>query len=173
MLFKVIGGSMIVFFSTFIGYILSLRCSKRPHELKVLQNIFQMLENEFKFMQSCLVDAFTSIIANCSHSVAEFFKSTIKILTEEEGISACCAWERAVHENLETTSLNKEDQEILISFGKMLGISDLEGQIKNLQLTIEKLKIQELKAEENKKSHESMYKNLGFLCGMAVVIIIM
>ena len=68
--------------------------------------------------------------------------------------------------------MNSEDEEILISFGKLLGSSDTEGQIKNIRLTLNQLKMQEEKAEELRKKNESMYRNLGVLGGLAIIIIL-
>ena len=39
------------------------------------------------------------------------------------------------------TALNREDEQILLSFGKSLGNTDLEGQIKNIRLTLAQLAI--------------------------------
>ena len=92
------------------------------------------------------------------------------ILNEEKSISASEAWQRAVTENIGKTALTKEDAEVLLDFGKMLGSSDLEGQIKNIRLTQTKLGIQEKKAEESRRRNERMYQSLGILGGIAVVI---
>ena len=85
-------------------------------------------------------------------------------------ISASEAWKDAVKLNIDATSFDKEDEKVIISFGKMLGSSDLEGQIKNIRLTLNQLKLQEQKAEEFRKN-EAMYRNLGIL-GIAIIIIL-
>jgi len=54
----------------------------------------------------------------------------------------------------------------------MLGSSDVEGQIKNIRLTINQLKLQEQKAEELRAKNEAMYRNLGILGGLAIIIIL-
>lgn len=78
----------------------------------------------------------------------------------------------AVKENIKKTALKKEDEAIVLSFGKMLGASDLEGQISNIRLTLTQLKMQEEKAEEEKEKNKTMYMNLGVLGGLAIVIIL-
>jgi stage III sporulation protein AB len=70
------------------------------------------------------------------------------------------------------TALNKEDEQVLLSFGRSLGNTDLDGQIRNIRLTLGQLAMQERKAEENRKKNESMYRSLGILGGMAVVIVL-
>jgi stage III sporulation protein AB len=46
--------------------------------------------------------------------------------------------------------LKKEDEAIVLSFGKMLGASDLRRTNKQYRLTLTQLKMQEEKAEEEK-----------------------
>lgn len=172
MILKLIGSTIIISASSFLGYIFSKNCSRRPIELKELQSLLYMFENEISFLSNVLTDAFTKIYQSSNSNIAIFFKGTVKKLLNDPGITASNAWESAVRENILTTALNKEDEEILVSFGKMLGNSDLDGQIKNIHLTLSQLELQEEKAEENKKKNERMYRSLGCLGGMAIVFIL-
>jgi stage III sporulation protein AB len=172
MLLKIIGGIFVISASSFLGYALSRDCAKRPHQLRVLQALFQMFENEVVFLSNVLTEAFEKISTSNNDEVASFFKATVKNL-KTTNISANKAWETALNENIKKTALNKEDEAILISFGKMLGNSDIEGQVKNIRLTINQIKLQEQKAEESRKKNEKMYRSLGILGGLAVVIILM
>ncbi|ABN52079.1 MAG TPA: stage III sporulation protein AB [Hungateiclostridium thermocellum] len=172
MLLKIIGSLIVFMSSSLLGYMYSRRCSKRPAELRALQGYLQMFETEISFMSNVLKDAFTKIYMYDDSSVAVFFKGTVEALENDTGITAGEAWAKAVKENIKNTSLNKEDEEIIISFGKMLGSSDVEGQIKNIRLTINQLKLQEQKAEELRAKNEAMYRNLGILGGLAIIIIL-
>lgn len=173
MLIKLAGGIMVIAASGFIGYILSRDCAIRPQELRDLQGLMQMFENEVCYMSNLLSDAFYNISKASSSKVAVFFRSASELLKKDVGINASEAWEQAVRSNIVKTSLSKEDEEILINFGKILGSSDIDGQVMNIKLTINHLKLQERKAEEARKKNEKMYKNLGLLCGLAIVIILL
>ena len=54
----------------------------------------------------------------------------------------------------------------------MLGKTDLEGQVTQINLTCEFLDKQIEKAEEERKKNEKLYKTLGTVIGMAIVIIL-
>jgi len=170
MLLKIVG-SLIVFIScTLLGYSHAKTYAKRPQELKVLQTLLQIFENEISFLSNILEDAFLKVCSCTDDKVGAFFKETAKNL--EDGFCAYEAWTKAVRGNIANTNLNSEDEDIIISFGKMLGSSDLEGQIKNIHLTVSQLKIQEQKAQELKDKNESLFKNLGVLGGLAIIILL-
>lgn len=170
MLLKVIGSLIVLIASSLLGFSHAKTYAKRPVELKVLQSLLQIFENEISFLSNVLEDAFLKVNKCSDSNVAAFFEGAAANLNE--GFCADEAWEKAVKDNIRKTNLNKEDESIIISFGKMLGSSDLEGQIKNIHLTVNLLKIQEQKAEELKAKNESMYKNLGILGGVAIIILL-
>lgn len=172
MLLKLIGSMLVIGASSFIGYVLSRECSRRPVQLRSLQGMLQMLENEISFLSNLLTDALERIYKSSNNEVSCIFKAALDNLSHDDGFNASEAWEKAVRENIKQTALNKEDEQILVSFGKMLGSSDLDGQLKNIKLTVNQLKLQEQKAEEYKRKNEAMYKTLGVLGGIAVVIIL-
>lgn len=173
MVFKLVGGIIVLFSSGFLGYVLSRDCARRPQQLRDLQSLFQMLENQISFMSEILSDAFEIICRNSSSEAAAFFETAAGYLKNDRGIDARGAWERAVKDNIKSTALGREDIEILFSFGRMLGGSDLDGQVKNIRLTRSQLELQERKAEEFRTKNERMYRSLGILGGIAVVIIIL
>lgn len=172
MLFKIVGSIMVIAASSFLGYYFSRDSSMRPQQLRVLQNMLQMFENEISFLSNLLIDAFNRVSQSTNSEVSVFFRETVEGLKGGKSLNAAEAWEEAVRDNLTRTALIKEDADVLVSFGKMLGNSDLEGQIKNIRLTITQLKLQEQKAEDSRKKNEAMFKSLGVLGGIALVIIL-
>ena len=172
MILKIIGSIMVISASSFIGYFLSGDCSKRPVQLRILQDMIRMLENEIKFLSSYISEAFERICSSIDSPVKEFFKATVEKLKNEPGMNASHAWEMAITENMHKTALNAEDKDILLAFGKMLGNSDTEGQVKNIEFLLHQLNLQEKKAEENKRKNENLYKTLGLLGGIAAVLIL-
>jgi stage III sporulation protein AB len=172
MLFKITGSVIVVLSCAFLGLVMSADIRKRPQQLRELQGMLQMFENQICYLSDVLTEAFERICRVSSSETGIFFRSTIENLNEEKSANASEAWRRAVTQNIKKTALNKEDEEVLLDFGKMLGSSDLEGQIKNIRLTQTKLSIQEKKAEDSRCKNEKMYKSLGLLGGIAVVIVL-
>ena len=171
MIIKLLGAVVLIGATGLIGFSLAADCSKRPRALRELQSLLQMLENEISYLSNLLSEAFSRIYEGSNSDTAILFREAAKSLNTK-GITADVAWEKAVDENCSKLSLNKEDKAILLTFGKMLGNSDLEGQINNIKLISSQLKLQELKAEEMRRKNEKMYRSLGVLSGLAITIIL-
>lgn len=173
MLFKIIGSIIVILSCSFLGFVLSGDCSKRPRQLRELQSLLQMFENQISYLSDIITEAFERIGRVGRNDMGIFFARTVEILKERDAQSASEAWEKAVRQCIRTTALNKEDEEIMLSFGKLLGNTDIEGQIKNIRLAVGQLALQEKKAEESRKKNENMYRSLGMLGGLAVVIVLL
>ena len=173
MLLKIAGSVIVIMSCAFLGFILSADCRKRPQQLRELQSFLQMFENQISYLSDVIADAFERIGRISGSETWIFFSGTVEALKERKAKSASEAWEYAVRSNIKKTSLNREDEEILVSFGKILGSTDLEGQIKNIRLTLGQLRLQESKAEESRAKNENMYRSLGILGGIAVVIVLL
>ncbi|MDF2988174.1 MAG: stage sporulation protein [Eubacterium sp.] len=171
MIFKIIGSIVLICSTSLIGFALAADCSKRPRTLRELQALLQMFENEISYLSNLLSEAFMRIYENSNVEAAIIFRTAASNL-ETSGVTADEAWERSIEENCSKLSLNKEDKAILVTFGKMLGNSDLEGQLNNIKLVSSQLKLQEIKSEEMKRKNEKMYRSLGVLSGLAVTIIL-
>ena len=50
-------------------------------------------------------------------------------------LSAGEAWEKALNENKSETNFNKEDINVLLMLSKMLGQTDVEGQVSQIEIT--------------------------------------
>ena len=172
MLYKLILGIVLTASTSLIGFALAADSAKRPRTLREIQALLQMFENEISYLSNLLSDAFKRLHDGTNSEAAILFKAAAENLSLS-GVTADEAWEKAVNENYSKLSLNKEDKAILMSFGKMLGNSDLEGQISNIKLISAQLKLQEAKAEEMKKKNEKMYRSLGVLSGLALTIILL
>ena len=84
--------------------------------------------------------------------------------------SAGEAWEEGIEET--DTSLTREDKDIIKSLSKLLGKTDLDGQISEIKLVQNFLNTQIEIAEKEKQKNEKLYRTLGGVVGLAIVIIL-
>ena len=84
--------------------------------------------------------------------------------------SAGEAWEESI--DLSNNYLNKEDKQALKTLSKLLGVTDLEGQISQIEITQEFLDKQIEEAEFQRNKNEKLYKKLGITIGLSIVIML-
>jgi len=172
MILKVIGSIMILLSGTTVGLLFSRKCSERLKQLRQLQMLFNILESQIGYLTNLITDAFDAVCKAGSEPVLLFFQDTVNYLKNDTLLTARCAWELAVDKNIKATSLNDEDKEVLISFGKTLGNCDLKRQLKDIEFTVKRIREQEKKAQEYKNKNEYMYRKLGLLAALALVIVL-
>ena len=173
MVIKLLGGMLVIGSATVIGYIMASKYAKRPEELRTLQAALQMLESEIAFSMSTLPQAFDRISHSFEHAVGKLFSYTSSLIKERTGITAKEAWIKALNACTPILHLEKQDREILMAFGNALGRLDKDSQIKNIHLACTKLSLEEKKAEELKYKYVRMYKSLGVLGGILIVLLLL
>ena len=69
-------------------------------------------------------------------------------------------------------NLKNEDITLMKNLGNVLGKTDIEGQMSEINQFLLLLKEQIKNAEEEKNKNAKMYKSLGTIIGLAIVIIL-
>ncbi|AAM24508.1 stage III sporulation protein AB [Caldanaerobacter subterraneus subsp. tengcongensis MB4] len=167
---KLIGVILTIFSTTSIGYLMAMKFKARRWILKSLISALNLLKLEITYSRTPLERALKKVALSSDKTVGELFQRASLHLGEQSGLTAGEAWEKALNE-WERGYLSKEEKEILRAFGTILGISDAGNQEKNFNLTMDLLKRQLNLAEEEGKKNEKLYQNLGFLLGLAIVIL--
>ena len=158
---------LILVASTLIGRSLSKKYVYRLKELKEIKNSFNILKTKIKFTYEPIPELFQELENTKCRNVGNIFKLA-KEKMENENIST--AWENAIEESV--TNLKKEDKEILKSLGKLLGRTDVEGQMGQIETTESLLENQIKEALEEKLKNEKLYSRLGTTIGLAIVILL-
>ncbi|HHW56697.1 MAG TPA: stage III sporulation protein AB [Clostridia bacterium] len=164
-------GMLLVFFSTTsLGYMAAFKYKMRFRILKNLISALNLCKIEVTYSKDPMAEIFITISSSLDKSIKPLFIKAAEILLENKGYSGGEAWEAALKE-WDSGYLKKEDIEILRSFGYGLGKSDVYSQEKNFDLAVELLKRQLSSAEEENKKNEKLYKNIGVLTGLAIIIL--
>ncbi len=153
--------------STILGVAISKKYSTRVHELKQFQSALNIFEEKIKFTYETIPDVFEDISQNIKGNVGEIFEKSAENMRI---MSAGEAWEKAIDES--NTKLTKEDKDTIKGLAKMLGKTDLDGQVNEIRLTLKFLETKLQDAELERKKNEKMFKTLGATVGLALVIIL-
>ena len=84
--------------------------------------------------------------------------------------SANVSLEEAINES--KNYLNDEDKEAFLSLSKMLGMTDIDGQVSQIEITQSYIDRQIKLAEEEKNKNQKLYQKLGVIIGISIVIIL-
>lgn len=172
MLLKLLGGALVIISCSMIGFLMAGAYQVRPEILRNLQAALSMLETEISYSHSPLPDALKNIAKRCDREISGLFLKTMKYISTRSGLTACEAWEKALEDFNMNSYLKPADLEILSAFGKYLGSTDTDDQIKNIKLTLANLKQQELIAIEERQKNEKLWKYLGVLSGIMVFLLL-
>ena len=164
---KCISISLVFGISIYIGNLIAKTYTLRLNELKDIKNALNIIESKIKFTYEPLADIFMQTSKMISKNISEIFAQVSNNMKVE---SAEQAWEKSIQVSI--NNLNKEDIESLKNFGKMLGKTDKEGQLSRLELTKTFIEMQIEKAKIEEEKNAKMYKTLGAVVGLAIVIIL-
>ena len=146
---------------------MSKKYSNRLRDLKEMRKALNFFEEKIKFTYEPVPDVFEEISHKVKDNIGEIFQNSSKTMENE---SAGVAWEKAVDES--NSNFTKEDKDIIKGLAKMLGKTDIDGQVSEIRLTCKFLDVQINDAENEKLKNEKLYKTLGATVGLALVIIL-
>ena len=158
---------LILVSSSLIGKFLSKKYVYRLKELEEMQESLNILKNKIKFTYEPIPEIFEEISKNSSKNISKIFL-TAKLNMKNK--TANVAWEEAVEKTV--TNMNEEDKCALKTLGKLLGQTDSEGQVSQIEITENFLEKQIKEAEIEKQKNEKMYTKLGTIMGLAIVIVL-
>ena len=165
---KIIIYTCIFLSSSAIGVLVSRKYEERVNELKEFKNALNMFKTKIKFTYEPIPEIFEEISKQIKSNTGKIFKLASSNM---EVLAAGDAWSMAVDTDI--LSINAEDRSILKNLSKLLGQTDVEGQINQIELTSKFLDEQIEKAEKERVKSEKMYRTLGMVIGLEILILLM
>ena len=148
---------------TYIGNTYSKKYVNRVQEL----NIFK---SKIKFTGLTIQEIFNQIYDDNKDVVEDMFK---RASLNMENMSAKDGWKKAIHESQDKLNFNKEDFIAIETLGKMLGNTDVDGQVSQIELTEKLIEDQIENAKIEKQKNTKLYKTLGVTVGLTAVILLL
>ena len=151
--------------STAIGFFIAKSYQNRVVELKEFKNILNIMKTKIKFTYELLEEK--QISKDNESEVEKIFGQMANQITYYQ---AKDVWENCIQDA--DISIKQEDKDVLKKLGKLLGQTDIEGQISEIEVIENFLDMQIENAEEERKKNQKMYKTLGIVAGLVFVIIL-
>lgn len=170
-LIKFIGLISVVGISIAIGKLLAKGYINRVRNLLDFITVFNILYTKIRYNQEILENIFLDVQKEIKRDVSKIFYE-VGTTYETSDLPISDIWNSVVEKYFRDLDLTFEDERILIDFGFSLGRTDIEGQLKSIELTIEKLKGQLFYAKEARDKYSKMYQTMGTMGGIAIAIIL-
>ena len=139
----------------------------RAYNLKQMKKALNIFEAKIIYENDTIPQVFLDISRKINNSVGKiFYYASNRMKLEFAGE----AWEKSIDSS--KVMLLEEDKEALKSLGKLLGSTDISGQVNQLKLVNIFLDEQIRDAATSREKNEKMYKKLGIIVGLAVVIVL-
>ena len=158
---------LILLGTSLIGKFLAKKYVYRLEELEEIKNALNILKTKIKFTYEPIPEIFGEIAQATCKSVGQVFRLAKENMATN---TANIAWEKAVEES--ENNLIQEDKYVLKTLSKLLGQTDVEGQISQIEITQKFLETQLKEAQQQKEKNEKLYSKLGTTIGLAIVIIL-
>lgn len=159
--------SIIFIVTSYIGILFSKKYSNRVKDLNEIRKGLNFFEEKIKFTYEPIPDVFYEISQKLENNIGNIFYNACKNMDNQ---TAGEAWECAIDNS--DTNMIKEDKDIVKGLAKMLGRTDIDGQVNEIRLTDKFLDIQIKDAQREKEKNEKLYKTLGTTIGLALVIVL-
>lgn len=170
-LLKLIGAMCVILAGTAAGLFQANQLALRQRQIRQAIHALERLETEIAYGGTPLPRALASLAETTPAPLSGLFGKAADRLLQENGPSLFECWEQAIALSWNQTALKQPEREIFLRLGAVLGTSDRDDQRKHLRLAISQLLAEEKVAAEDCKTYGSMWRSLGLLSGILVVIL--
>ena len=154
----------IIAISSYLGIYKAKEYENRVKKLIKFQSALVMFKSKLEFTYEPIRSIFEDISKVIYKSESNVFENVIKSQKD-----IYLAWKEAV---LGESNFTKEDKEVVEMIGKLLGKTDLEGQINEINLGLNLVEKQIEIAESERNKNVKLYKTMGIVCGIGICIIL-
>ncbi|AGB40508.1 stage III sporulation protein AB [Halobacteroides halobius DSM 5150] len=167
---KLVGTILIIISSTGLGFVVARQFILRSKQLKQIKLALELLQTEISYGITPLPQAFEKIASELDAPVDNFFVEAREGL--KAGQTAKDAWQQAVKKVISQTALGQTEEDVLLDFGCNLGQSTSDDQLRYLNLAQDHINNLHQEAITDQKEKVKLWRYLGVLGGLFIVILI-
>ena len=161
---KIIGCVLLVIATTLVGFIKSHKLYSRRDTLLSFGVFLNSLSTNIRYNSSDIV----SLVSMCNDDFSRMIVNNLS----DVNVAFSERWNNAVDKLPISCSLNQKDKEIMHSFGEKLGVTDVEGQIKHIELYQQIALGQVENADKEISDKSKLYRTMGFFAGTAAALVL-
>ena len=167
--FKLVLSALIIAITGYIGVYNARKLKTREYILREMVTFLELVKNEITYMLSILPNAYESarqkLTTRLNIAIGQIVVDMLSFDTKE-------IVEQSIVKNISAISeLTDYDKNVFISTLKNLGRSDLDSQINIIDNNIKIIENQIKEANEYKLKNTKLYRTVGVITGLMIVII--
>lgn len=168
---KIFGSLLILLACSGAGFLIAQGYINRSKEIRQMQNIVAYIETEIIYGHTPLFTIMKNISERENGSISKIFALIAEEMKSNHSSFALC-WKTAFGKLKFLTSLKDREIQIMLHLGSILGQSDRENQQKHLRIALTHLQTEEQNAQEQQYRYEKLFRTLGILTGILIVILL-
>lgn len=162
--------ALIIYGSSMVGFSIARNYAERPRQLQTLLTGIQILLTEIVYAATPLAAAFHNLSRGSEKTIGGFFA---RVAQELDNLKpARIAWQEGLDDLQFSSALLTPEIEALRALGDVIGISDREDQQRHLLLASRRIESLHQSAVNEAAKNERLWRYLGVLAGIVIVIII-
>ena len=172
MFLKVCASIFILVGCGWMGMQYGIGFGRRVRQLQELQNSMMQFEFDIDYLGTPVEQTIEKLSKSTSCELREFFSYLADRLRGGPVFSMENLWMRALDRYSDELMLTEADIQILRDFARLLGTGNREKELNNIKVTSMRLKIAEDEARALAAKNSKMYRGLGILLGVFLVVIL-
>lgn len=162
----------IIVMGIFMGRLLAKPYDNRVEHLQDVLTALMSLESEMKYRLDPLAEIFTRVGSFSRGYTQTLFLNASSSMKNWNFQDFSVIWAKAVEETYKTSSLTAKDKQILSDMGLDLGKTHISGHENMFARTYNMIEQQVCEAKQEKDTKGKLYRTLGTVSGILIVILI-
>jgi stage III sporulation protein AB len=154
------------------GFLVARQLRQRPLDLAAVSAALEVLRTEIVYARTPLPDALRRASTGAGGSAAALMREVAAQLDGGSGRGVGDLWEAALGVVDAASAWTQADLAALARLGHALGRSDAEDQTRHIALCVERLRQLEDEAKAAAERQGRMWRYLGVLSGVALVLMV-
>lgn len=172
MTLKLIAAAVVVLGCGYLGILLAARQKLRVSQIEAFIQFLRAVEFDVVYLRLPVTECLRRTVVGSSGVLRSILDETRLYLEQHKGAKLGEAWQAAMEKNRKGLYVGQDVQETLFAFAERFGSGDDEREKNNITYAVTKLQYLKNGFEEHLRSDMKLYRGLGFLGGILLVILL-
>ncbi len=169
---KIVGSIIVMATGTYMGILFSQDIEKRYKELCDLRKSFMIIHADISYGSIPIGEILEHVSKQAIPLHSQWLQQLEIRVRKERNQTFAILWRDFIETNLQASYMNRQDIEELIGVGGTMGNVDKNQQLAMLTLYLKKLELRIASLEQEKDKKQKLYRTLGMLGSVFVVVLL-